>query len=134
MSDGVEVQGLEGLWPTDPHGGPRGIPCPWRPRGPGMKPEPEMLRLRLRYRGEEFTAVMARSAEGHRQIEELTEREQRDLDAFVTATPGWWIRLTGRRGGFFSAPYPTLEAAILGALSLPRCLLEDRRAKKKEVL
>ncbi len=118
MEGAVEVLGLDTLWPQEEN-----WPEVWRPGSHGMLPEPEMLRLTLRFKGEEYRVRMARSTRGHEQLAELGDldiRNQRVLDAWVVRTSSWWVRVIGPNGGsFFSSPYATVEAGVLGALSMP---------------
>jgi len=88
VDDAVEVHGLETLWPADPHSGQ---PTAWRPNAPGMKPEPEMLRLVLRCQGKLYQAVLARSVEGARQAGEEDEGELRKWRQWFEQSPGWIV-------------------------------------------
>jgi hypothetical protein len=115
MDDAIEVQGLEGLWPT---ASASGHPQPWRPGAPGMQPEPEGLALTLRYHGEAYQAILMRSVDGARQLG-TEERELERLSQHFAFSPGWVVSVSGPSGRHVSFPYPTLEAAILGALSMP---------------
>jgi hypothetical protein len=117
MDDGIQVKGLETLWPADPHSGQ---PAPWRPNAPGMKPPPEGLRLVLQYHGETYEATMIRSEEGARWAGEKDETELHKWKRWFEHNVGWFVIVSGPQRRFSSSPYPTLEAAIVGALSLPR--------------
>jgi hypothetical protein len=118
MDEAIEIQGLDELWPT---GSPSGHSQPWRPGAPGMRPEPEGLALTLRYRGEAYQVLLVRSVEGARTLG-TEERELERLSRHFAFSPGWVVSVSGPRGRHVSFPYPTLEAAILGALSMPHML------------
>ena len=129
MRNAVAVQGLEAIRPIDPSSGE---PVVWRPNGRGMQPEPEMLRLALQYQNQEYYARMMRTVEGVRQFGETDEAELERFEHWVTTTPGWFVIVSGPEGQLSSSPYPTLEAAIVGVLSIPALLW--RRHHPKEVL
>jgi hypothetical protein len=120
MDDGIEIVGLEALRGFDQYSGE---PRHWLPHGPWTKPEPEGLALTLRYRGQEYHAMLLRSAEGAREIG-VEESEMPGLRAFFETQTGWLVRVwgTGKGVQIIHFPYPTLEAAILGALSMPPLL------------
>jgi hypothetical protein len=97
-----------------------------------MQPEPEMLRLELQYQSHEYHAIMMRTVDGVRQLGETDEMELQRFEQWFETTPGWFVIVSGPEGRFSSSPYPTLEAAIIGALSIPALLW--RRHHPKEVL
>src|SRR5579872_995465 len=115
MGDAGEVQGLEAILPSHPY---TGEPAIWRPAR-GTEAEPEHLKLRLRHRGVDYNALLARTPEGARGLRSLDETELARLDRWMAATPGWWVLVRGPGDDVFSAPYDTVEAAIVGALSIP---------------
>jgi hypothetical protein len=122
MDDAVEVRGLSAVQRIDHYAAE---PHVWRPIGPD-EPEPESLKLTLRYAGQEYEAIMARSIQGNKQLRLSDEV----IDAWTSNHTGWWVRVWRNDGSLFSAPYPTLEAAIVGALSIPALLhSRNRRAK-----
>ena len=129
MNNAIAVQGLEAIRPIDPYSGE---PTVWLPNGPGMQPEPEMLRLELEYQNQEYHARMMRTVEGVRQFGETDEAELERLAQWFTTTPGWFVIVSGPEGQLSSSPYATLEAAIVGALSIPALLWW--RLHPKEVL
>ena len=126
MDDSIEVTGLSAVLLPTPQGLP---PIVWRPGGP----EPEALRLILRYRRCEYLVVMARTMDGARTVlEEQTEEEWQTLARHMAMQPGWWVRLTGgsgQCGSHFTSAYPTVEAAIVAALTLPPLMLERQQRK-----
>jgi hypothetical protein len=129
MDDAVVVQGLETIWPIDRYSGE---PHVWLPNASGMQPEPEMLRLELQYQSQEYHASMMRTVDGARRLGVTDEAELQRLEQWFKATPGWFVMVSGPGGRHSSSPYPTLEAAIVGALSLPALLW--RRHHQTEVL
>jgi hypothetical protein len=120
MDDGIEVVGLEALRGFDKYSGE---PRHWVPRAGWAKPEPEGLALTLRYRGQEYHAMLLRSVEGARELD-VEEHEMPRLVAFFEKNTGWIVRVWGSGKGvqMVHLTYPTLEAAILGALSMPPLL------------
>lgn len=120
MDDGIEVMGLEALRGFDPYSGE---PRHWLPNAMWTKPEPEGLALTLRYRGQDYHAMLLRSVEGARELD-VDEQEIPRLVAFFETNSGWLVRVwgTGEGAQMIHFPYPTLEAAILGALSMPPLL------------
>jgi hypothetical protein len=129
MDDTIAVQGLEAIRPIDPYSGE---PRVWRPNSAGMQPEPEMLTLDLHYQNQKYHARLMRTVEGVRQLGETNEDELQRFEQWFKTTPGWFVIVSGPGGQFSSSPYPTLEAAIIGALSIPELLW--RQQQKKEGL
>jgi hypothetical protein len=74
---------------------------------------------------------MMRTVDGVRQLGETDEAELQRFERWFETTPGWFVIVSGPEGRFSSSPYPTLEAAIVGALSIPALLW--RRHHPKEV-
>lgn len=97
-----------------------------------MQPEPEMLRLELQFQNQEYHARMMRTVEGVRQLGETDEDELERFEQWFKTTPGWFVIVSGPEGQLSSSPYPTLEAAIVGVLSIPALLWW--RHHPKEVL
>jgi hypothetical protein len=129
MDDAVAVQGLEAICPIDPYSGE---PTVWRPSRHAMQPEPEMHTLELRYHSQEYHTHMMRTVDGARRLGETDETDLQRLEQWFKTTPGWFVLVSGPGGRFSSSHYPTLEAAIIGALSIPALLW--RQQQKKEGL
>lgn len=129
MDDAIAVQGLEAICPIDPYSGE---PTVWRSSRHAMQPDPEILTLELRYHGQEYHANMMRTVDGARRLGETDETDLQRLEQWFKTTPGWFVLVSGPGGRFSVSPYPTLEAAIIGALSIPALLW--RQQQKKEGL
>lgn len=127
MDDTVEVTGLSAILLRPPQGPP---PIKWS----AGDPEPEALRLTLRYQHCEYEVVKARTMEGARAVlDAQTENEWHILANHMAANPGWWVRLIGTSEecpSLFSFTYPTVEAAIVGALTSPP-LMTERRVERQ---
>lgn len=104
--DSLQIFGLAAIIPEDRvHSGP-GV---WLPeRVPGT----ERAVLTLRYRGRDYYAHLAGTAQ---------EAEKLGVVTACTEWRGWAVLVTSspnpRGGGQLIAPLPTLEAAVLAALS-----------------
>jgi hypothetical protein len=127
MDDALAVHGLEAIRPIDPYSGERRV---WLPNSAGMQPEPEMLTLELRYQGQEYHARLMRTVEGVRRLGETDETELQRFEQWFKTTPGWFVIVSGPGGQFSSSPYPTLEAAIVGVLSIPALLWRQQQQKE----
>jgi hypothetical protein len=123
LNDTVEIIGLSPLIQTSENGELR----VWRPGRGGALPEPENFELLLRHEGQEYRAVMARTVQGIRLLGEEDQAELQRWEGWFRRIPGWWVKVfrpgggsfDARDSGYSSAPYPTLEAAIVGALTIP---------------
>lgn len=127
MDDAIAVHGLEAIRPVDPYSGE---PTVWRPNSPGMQPEPAMLTLELRHQSQDYHARLMRTVEGVRRLGETDETELKRFEQWFKTTPGWFVIVSGPGGQFSSSPYPTLEAAIIGALSIPALLWRQLQEKE----
>jgi hypothetical protein len=118
--DGIEVRGLDVLNSGQGASTSALLGSPASPPSEESR-EPEMLRLLIRYRGEEYIALMARTLDGARRLGDIPH-----IEDWMRCTPGWWVIVSGPHGRHFTAPFPTVAAAVLAALLLPQSLHSRR--------
>jgi hypothetical protein len=107
-SDHTEVTGMEQLVREDPV---RGVPVAWLP---GIGEAPTEFELTMRYNGREYHAYLAGTREAAARFGTFQRGER---------WAGWEVKVTDtpdpRGGGQSTGPFPTLEAAIVSALTAP---------------
>jgi hypothetical protein len=125
MDDAVEIVGFSAVLRTDPR---TGKPKVWLPEYPA----PAELHLILRYRGQEYEADLAHTVEGRHRLGVYGTDEATDQG------DSWTVRVQHHRpewGGVvtqFIDPLPTLEAAIVAALSAPYVMWEKQRDHSRQ--
>lgn len=122
MSDRINVSGLAQLVREDPV---RSVPQPWMPQLDSPRDE---LEFTMSYNGRQYHAYLAGTREAAARF-----------GTFQTGGEwhGWEVKVTDmpdpRGGGQSTGPFPTLEAAIVSALTAPIVIDYYHQIHEKEI-